>query len=168
VYKARKLNVCGSLRTLNISSNPLQNITAPDASPVPPLEALILNDTRIIDWQSIDHLQLLFGRTLRMVKYSVSEGAHVVMEGEGRVFNGTMDDRVYLIAKLSGVEILNGTTVSSDLTVSPRVPNLGDSLNTGNEAGTHGCGKILPCSSREGRRNGGDIRLGETQGAKRA
>lgn len=52
-----------------------------------------------------------------MVKYSVSEGAHVAMEGEGRVFNGTMDDRVYLVAKLSEVETLNGTTVSSDLTV---------------------------------------------------
>lgn len=82
-----------------------------DLSRLPVLGNIILNDSQISDWQSIDHLQTMFGRTLRTFKYSLSPSAR--SEGKvGKTFTGTMDDRVYLIAKLPALETLNGTLVS--------------------------------------------------------
>ncbi|KAJ9114361.1 hypothetical protein QFC20_001504 [Naganishia adeliensis] len=102
------------LRALNISSNPVQIINISptcDLSRLPTLGNIILNDTQITDWQSIDHLQTMFGRTLRTFKYSLSPSAR--SEGKvGKTFTGTMDDRVYLIAKLPALETLNGTLVT--------------------------------------------------------
>lgn len=108
-----------SLRTLNVSSNPFLRIDPPppeahDSPRLPRLESIIMHETHVTDWQSIDHLQTMFGRTLGAFKYSICEESRTapVEEKVGKMFTGTMDDRVYLVAKLPALETLNGTSVS--------------------------------------------------------
>ncbi|KAJ9102394.1 hypothetical protein QFC21_002794 [Naganishia friedmannii] len=90
-----------SLQTLNLSGNPLTSIENPSSfirpSALPPIHNLILKDTQVREWQSIDNLNIMFGSTLRAFN---------------QVFTGRSDDRVFRIAKLGGLESLNGTTIT--------------------------------------------------------
>jgi hypothetical protein len=109
-----------SLRSLNISSNPLPNIDLPPSlrPNLPALETIVMNNTRVQDWQSIDNLQILFGLSLRTFKFSLAEelvipdAAKDTDPPDARKFKGKLEDRIYLIPKLPGLETLNGTTVS--------------------------------------------------------
>jgi hypothetical protein len=110
-----------SLRALNISSNPLASINLPSSPPtdLPALDTLIMNDTRVQDWQSVDNLQILFGSSLRTFKFSLAEDVVIpnttndAHTPDIRRFKGKLEDRIYLIPKLPGLETLNGTTVST-------------------------------------------------------
>lgn len=124
-----------------------------------------MSDTRIIDWQSIDHLQLLFGKTLKTVKYSISQEARAAREREGKVFSGTIEDRVYLIAKLPALEKHNGTTVRSHFECALKRQSLRVCIHSGHEAGTNRCRAILPHTGDEGRCHRDDTWLGKAQGA---
>ncbi|KAJ9107911.1 hypothetical protein QFC19_002654 [Naganishia cerealis] len=84
---------------------------------MPRIHTLILNDSQVQDWQSIDNLQSTFGSTLKTFKYSVAkELQNEVLALQDAVkrklFQGRLDDRVFLIAKLEGLETLNGTPVT--------------------------------------------------------
>lgn len=112
------------LQSLNLSENPMASIGRPspsaDLSALPPIHTLILRGSQVRDWESIDNLHAMFGASLRTFKYSLSgdsqdEPLHSQESGKRKSFQGRSDDRVFLIAKLGGLENLNGTTVSRDL-----------------------------------------------------
>lgn len=124
---AKCLSVLPNLECLNIAATPITSIPPCSSAGFQTLARMSLADTRITTWRDIDHLADWTSGKLQNLRISCADKRGESDDGPEPILHPPLNatamtgdprtDRPFLIAKLSTLTFLNGTTVSTALIV---------------------------------------------------